>query len=71
MKESAEEIYIRHIENGIRAIRMGTKEPKDTLAPVSLNKLKQINLGLYEDYLDRYKNVLKEYNKRKGGDETK
>ena len=71
MKESAEEIYIRHIENGIRAIRMGTKEPKDTLAAVSLNKLKQINLGLYEDYLDKYKKVLKEYNKRKGGDETK
>lgn len=65
MAETAEEMYIRHIENGIRAIRMGTKEPKDTLAPVSLNKLKEINEGLYKDYLEKYKNVIKEYQKRK------
>lgn len=65
MKETAEELYIRNIENGIRAIRMGLKEPKDTLAPHSLNKLKQINVGLYEDYLEKYKNVIKEHQKRK------
>ena len=68
MAETAEEMYVRHIENGIRAIRMGTKEPKDTLAPVSLNKLKDINKGLYEDYLEKYKNVIKEHNKRKKDD---
>ena len=61
---TAEELYIKNIENGIRAIRLGTKKPSETLAPVSLNKLKQINIGLYEDYLAKYKRILADYNKR-------
>jgi hypothetical protein len=62
---TAEELYIKNIEAGIRAIRMGTKEPSDTRAPVSLNKLKEVNVGLYEDYLAKYKNVLADYHNRK------
>lgn len=62
---TVEELYIKNIENGIRAIRLGTKKPSETLAPVSLNRLKQINVGLYEDYLAKYKRILAEYNKRK------
>jgi hypothetical protein len=60
----AEELYIKNIESGIRAIRMGSKEPNDTRAPVSLNKLKEVNVGLYEDYLAKYKRVLADYNSR-------
>ena len=61
---TAEELYIKNIEAGIRAIRMGTKEPSETRAPVSLNKLKEVNVGLYEDYLAKYKNVLADYEKK-------
>ncbi len=55
---SAEELYIKHIENGIRSIVNGTKSVKDANVGISLNKLKQINIGLYEDYLKKYKEVL-------------
>ena len=61
---SCEELYVRHIENGIRAIRMGTKNPKDANVGLHLNKLKLVNLGLYEDLLEKYSNVLKDYKKR-------
>lgn len=55
-----EEELILHIENGIRAIHLGTK-PADTKAPVALNKLKVINEGMYSDYLEKYKRALKDY----------
>ena len=55
---SAEEMYIRHIENGIRSIVNGTKTVKEANVGMSLNKLKTVNEGLYEDYLKKYKEVL-------------
>lgn len=57
-----EETYVKHIEDGIRAIRLG-KHPKDTKAPLGLNKLKTINEGLYDDLLEKYKKAVKEYQK--------
>lgn len=54
----AEDTYIKHIENGIRAILSGSKTPKEAKVGVSLNKLKQINEGLYMDYLEKYKKVV-------------
>jgi len=65
MGKTCEELYIQNIENGIRAIRMGVKNPNETLVEVSLNRLKIINIGMYEDLLMKYKNVLKDYSKRK------
>ena len=61
---SCEELYVRHIENGIRAIRMGNKSPKDANVGLHLNKLKLVNLGLYEDLLQKYSNVVKDYKKK-------
>jgi hypothetical protein len=55
---STEEMYIQHIENGIRSILNGSKSVKDANVGMSLNKLKTINEGLYEDYLKKYKEVL-------------
>jgi len=55
---SAEELYIKHIENGIRSILNGSKSVKEANVGISLNKLKQVNEGLYEDYLKKYKEVL-------------
>lgn len=61
---TAEELYINNIENGIRSIRMNLKHPRDTPAPYALTKLKSINIGLYEEYVEKYKRALKEYDKR-------
>ena len=55
---SAEELYIKHIEYGIRSILNGSKSVKEANVGISLNKLKQVNEGLYEDYLKKYKEVL-------------
>lgn len=63
-----EETYVKQIEDGIRGIRLG-KHPKDTNAPIALNKLKNINQGLYDDLLEKYKNVMKEF-KKQHPDET-
>jgi hypothetical protein len=60
-----EETLIKNIENGIRSIRLGT-EPKEVKVGYSLNKLKFVNEGMYEHYMEKYKEVLAEYkNKQK------
>lgn len=61
-----EEIAIRKIEGAIRSIRLGTKEPKDTNIGYFLNRLQEVNEGMYEDYLVKYVKVMKGYNERKG-----
>jgi hypothetical protein len=60
---TSEEIYIKNIENGIRALKMRTKTPSEANVGFSLNKLKLVNIGLYEDYIQKYKKALEEYNK--------
>lgn len=55
---SAEELYIKHIENGIRSIKNGSKTLKEAKVGVSLMKLKEVNEGLYMDYLEKYKKVV-------------
>jgi hypothetical protein len=59
-----EECYVKHIECGTRAIKLGAKDPSEANVGKYLNKLKPINDGLYEDLMERYKKVLNEYNKR-------
>jgi len=58
---SAEENYIKNIETAIRAIRMGTKKPEETSVGFNLNKLKAVNIGMYEDLMAKYKVVYNEY----------
>ncbi len=65
MSRSYEEELIKKIESGIRALRLRSKEPKDTGCGVALNKLKDINIGMYDEYLLKYKNALNEYNNGK------
>jgi hypothetical protein len=65
MGRSYEEELIKKIEAGIRALRLRTKEPRDTGCAVALNKLKEINVGMYDEYLQKYKNALAEYNHSK------
>lgn len=55
---SIEDLYIKKIEGGIRAVTNGTKTPKDSECAVYLNKLKPMNLGMYEDLLEKYKTAV-------------
>ena len=59
-----EEDCIRHIENGLRSLRLRSKSPPELKMGVYLNKLKELNIGLYEDYLEKYKKALENYKKQ-------
>jgi hypothetical protein len=65
MAKSCEEIYVSRIEAGIRSIRMGTKTPNEAQVGLWLGKLKPLNDGLYDDFMEKYKNIMKDYEKRK------
>lgn len=56
---SMEELCIRKIEGGIRGIRLGTKKPIEAKVGQFLDKLKKSNEGMYEEYLEKYMNVMK------------
>ena len=58
---SSEDHYIKNTENAIRSLRLGTKDKKEAMQSVgfNLNKLKQVNEGMYQDLLQEYKLVLK------------
>jgi hypothetical protein len=65
MAQGIEELSIKKIEGGIRGIRMGTKTPETAKVGYFLNKLEPLNVGLYEDYLEKYVKVMKLYNEKK------
>ena len=51
----SEDLYIKLVKNGIRAIKLGTKTPAEAKVGLSLNKLKTLNIGMYEELLLEYK----------------
>ena len=61
---TTEEIHIKNIENGIRALKLRTKNPSETQVGVFLNKLKGLNIGMYEELLEKYKEALEDYKKK-------
>jgi len=60
-----EEILIKQIENGIRAIRMGNKTPLEAEVNSKLVRLKKLNEGMADDLNKKYVAVVQDYNKRK------
>ena len=60
-----EEVYIKTIEGGIRAIRLGTKSPSEAKLSGTFEKLKKLNEGMALELMEKYKNVVKDYNNRK------
>ena len=58
-----EETYVKHIECGIRAIKLRTKKPEEANVGKFLNKLRTVNDGLYDDLLAKYKRIMEEYKK--------
>lgn len=61
---SMEDVYIKHIENGIRGIRLGTKTPQEANVTQSFERLKIVNEGMAQDLMSKYKNVVEDYNKK-------
>ena len=51
---TTEEMYIRKIENGIRAIKLGSKTPEEAQVGLFLNRLKPLNEGMYQEHLKNY-----------------
>ena len=60
-----EEILVKQIENGIRAIRIGTKTPMELQINGQLERLKKLNEGMAQELNAKYVNVVKDYNNRK------
>ncbi len=61
---SMEELCIENIEKGIRLIRSGKKSPKEARLGVYFKRLKELNVGMYEDLIAEYKRVVENYNLR-------
>ena len=49
-----EKILVKRIENNTRLIKLGKLLPKDSSIGKDLSRLKNINLGLYQDLLNNY-----------------
>jgi hypothetical protein len=58
-----EEMYVRNIENDIRALKLKTKKPSELTIGANINKLKMVNIGLYEDLFAKYKIALENHKK--------
>lgn len=56
--KSTEELVVTKVENGIRSIKLGTKKPEDVDIYPYLEKLKNLNEGLHEELLKKYKKTL-------------
>lgn len=59
-----EEIYIKVIQNGIRAIKLGSKTPQEANLSKSFTGLKPLNVGMYDELMNNYKAVVEAYNKK-------
>lgn len=61
-----ERLLIKTIENGIRAVKLGSKRPADIegLVNTSITRLNGINDGMAKDLGDRWNKVLNHYNEK-------
>lgn len=59
-----EDLIIKKIESGIRAIKLNTKTPIEAELGVQFTRLKPINEGMYEDLMVKYKKVVSDYNQK-------
>lgn len=58
-----EEICIRKIESGIRALKFKTKKPSELNISQYFEKLKKTNEGMHDDLFEKYRGALTEYKK--------
>lgn len=62
--KTSEDLYIKNIENAIRALKFRTKEPKDLNVGTNFTKLKSLNEGMHDELMGKYKTALEVYNKQ-------
>lgn len=62
-----EDQYIKMVRNAIRSIKFGTKKPDEvgSIVSTNLNKLKPLNIGMFEELMNDYKAVVKAHNEKK------
>lgn len=53
-----EEILVKRIGGGIRAINGGRKTPQEAGIGALLNRLKEVNLPMYEELMEKYKEAV-------------
>ena len=58
-----EELCIRKIESGIRALKFKTKKPSELNISQYFEKLKNTNEGMYDDLMEKYRAALSDYKK--------
>jgi hypothetical protein len=56
-----EERLIANIRNGIRAIKLGLKTPKEASIGTQFTRLKELNKPMYDELLNDYTAVVNEY----------
>jgi len=56
-----EELCIRKIESGIRALKFKSKKPSELNLSQYFDKLKKTNEGMHDDLFEKYRGVLKFY----------
>lgn len=62
MAKSTEQLIVKKIEGGLRGLRMGTKTIEQARVQYFLNKLLEVNDGLYEHYYAMYVQTKKKFN---------
>ena len=60
-----EDLLIKQIENGIRAIRLGTKRPQEVEVNNKLERLTKLNEGMANDLSNKYIAIINDFSKRK------
>ena len=60
----SEDLYIKLVTSGIRAIKLNLKTPIEAKVGLSLNKLKELNKGQYDDLLREYIKEKKAWDER-------
>lgn len=61
---SGEQIYIKNIENAIRAIKLGSKKPNEVNVSANMVRLKAVNEGMHDELMKQYKQVVTDYNNK-------
>jgi hypothetical protein len=64
MAKTISELCIDKIESGIRAIRLGLKKPSEVELNDFFKKLAPLNVGMHDDLMGKYTNVVKDYNRK-------
>lgn len=64
MAMTCEELYIKNIENAIRAIRLGVKKPSEVNPASAFEKLLPLNDGIHSDLLTKYQHVVNDFNRK-------